>query len=261
MKNMIFLLVATCCVAQVGWAQEQNKNWSFSIGARTWYENWTYENTDTGEEYTAMEDVFLLGPVVSVRYKKMTLSLNIYSGSYRDQDISEGRTYEIERQRDDIDLILTYKIFAPLSIGVGYKHIGDSGQRQRTILQDPQYTFDKWEWDGGHGGLVVGLSLNHYLYRQLFFSGMGSYSWLTYDSEGERWHQDFANPANDYYRTETYDPVTGLHAVTFEIAGGVTMFKHLAVLAGYRYQHIGPAKEGWWPDTIKGPVVGIHFIY
>ncbi len=218
---MFLLLTISPCLAE-DW------HWGGSIGATYWVPDWEHDRYGFTSDTNG-----LLGPVAFLHYGNIGIGLQYYSGKF---DLTfPDSSEDLNADRTDMDLMVSYRVAKILQISLLYKEI----------------TFDwnqLYRVETSVKGLGIGAGLNQIFPNRFMIYGFGFYMPDLDHTQSIAQGPDYEYDSNGYWME------AGL--------GYMIPEAHLLIKAGYRYQRIAiQVEELDYTELSRGTRAEISYFF
>jgi hypothetical protein len=216
----------------------------YSVGLKTWYTQWTETITISSESFRdelKSNDTFMYGPSLGTTYGKFFAGVTYMTGSFEfsekvasDCGCTISEDVRVESDRDDIDLVIGYKLHPYISPLLGYKQADITSN---LTADDVNVGTSEVKFSGP----VIGVSANYPLGQSAWtLLGNLNYLWMEYEAG------DVTSDAPGF----SYE-LSGLYRVA-------AVPVHLTV--GYKYQEF-ETDNGSVTDEFSGFTFGANYTF
>jgi hypothetical protein len=223
------LMMGICLIAGIpGIGLAEEWTWGGTIGGTYWMPEWDHELQGFDAETSG-----LFGPVAFIHYGRIGFGIQYYTGSF---DVKFGGSEEtFDANRNDLDLMLSYRIGSIFQLSLLYKEI----------------QFD-WKQIVKVENKIKGLGLGAGA-TKVFQSGILLYGF------------GFYMPDLDYSQTISHSGSIDFDSdgLWIEGGGGYRLAQaHLLFKLGYRYQKISAeGRTTDWSETTRGPRAELSYYF
>jgi len=223
------------------------EDWGASLGAAFW--DASYDKKGDPEN--------IWGPTVSLRYKNVTFVGQYFGGSFDNLEEDDTSRTQTSKDREDIDLVVSYRFLDYYYVATGYKMIGWEDRTKISLLgikQDINVDYD-------YEGFVLGLGASYSFLNGFLVYGSGWYMpQMDVDFHQEEITYDDPDTSEDEGFVVVSDGTDDGDGLTFEAGIGYSYTPaYLTLLLGYRYQDFTFDKTKDVEGSLKGLRAQISF--